>query len=155
MLSETVDYAPNSQCYAQLAGTLVYNVISTIYPRAGVTPATATVNAFDTNKVLQNSDNNYATVTFLTGFVVDKETDAQVQVAYYRADNGNAILAASTLPYGVAVKDVSVTVGVKHKFSAEWVGSAKIGYFDSKNDTSGGFANYHGPIAYVAFEHKL
>jgi hypothetical protein len=32
MLSETIDFAPNTQSYAQLAVTGVYNVISTIYP---------------------------------------------------------------------------------------------------------------------------
>ena len=161
MLSESIDWTPTPQVYLQLNGTATFNVISTVYPRAGLTPATVTAaglvtaNAFDTNRVLQNSDNNYYTVGFITGFVVDKQTDAQVQLNYYRADNGNAILAPLTMPYGVAVKDTSITVGLKHKFSDKWIGNAKIGYFDSANDTTGGMTNYHGPLAYVSFDHSL
>jgi hypothetical protein len=159
ILSETIDLTPNSQCYFQLNGTAVYNVISTIYPRAGLTPAAVntagltTANAFDSNGVLQNSDNNYVTAGFLSGFVVDKDTDAQVQINYYHADNGNAAMAAMTQPYGVAVKETRVTVGLKHKFSNKWVADGKIGYFDSQNDTTGGNTNFHGPLAYVSIQH--
>jgi hypothetical protein len=161
MLSETIDYNPNAQCYFQVAGTLVYHVISTVYPRAGVTPAVVnaagltTALAFDSNRIVQNSDNNYSTITFVSGWVVDKATDAQLQVNSYRADNGNAILAPLTMPYGVTVRETSVTIGLKHKFSDKWVGNAKVGYFDSKNDTTGGNTNFKGPLAYISFEHAL
>ena len=155
MISESIDWTPTPQCYVQLNGTATYQVISTIYPRAGVTPATSTVNAFDTNGVLQNSNNNYVTGGLIAGFVASKRDDLQFQVNYYHANNGNAFLAPLTQPYGVAVRDVSYTVGVKHMFSARLICNAKVGYFESKNDTSGGFANYHGPIAYVAFDHAF
>jgi len=56
---------------------------------------------------------------------------------------------------GVAVDETSITLGVKHKFSGSWIGHAKLGYFESKNDTSGGRSDYHGPLAYVAFEYGL
>jgi hypothetical protein len=133
----------------------VFNVINTVYPNAGVTIATATANAWNVNGVLQNSNNNYLSGSALAGFVVDKLTDAQVQVNYYHAANGNAVLASLTTPYGVAVRDVQATVGLKHKFSDKWIGNAKVGYFDSANDTSGGNLNFHGPVAYVTLEHAL
>ena len=154
-LGESIDWTPNSTVYVQLNGNLTYHVISTIYPRAGLTPATATTSAFDSNRVLQNSDNNYVTFGALTGFAVDKLTDIQVQANLYRAKNGNAVLAPLTLPYGVAVEDTTITVGLKHKFSDSWIANAKVGYFESKNDTTGGRTNYHGPLAYIAFEHGL
>ncbi len=160
-ISESIDWTPQKNFYAQLNGTIVFNVISTIYPRAGLTPATVnaaglvTANAFDTNRVLHNSDNNYATCGLLTGWVVGKDTDAQLQCNHYRANNGNQTLAALTLPYGVAVKDTSVTLGLKHRISPSWLAHAKLGYFDSINDTTGGRTNYHGPLAYVAVERGL
>ena len=165
MIGETVDWTPNSACYVQANINAVYNVIDTIYPRAGVTPAVVattgasagltTAIAWNDNGVLQNSNNNYVSGSVLTGFVVDKATDLQVQANYYKAGNGNAVLAPLTMPYGVAVRDVSLTVGVKHKFSDRWVGNAKLGYFESKNDTMGGFANYHGPVAYMSVDYGL
>lgn len=45
-----------------------------------------------------------------------------------------------------------MTVGLKHKFSDRLLGNAKVGYFDSVNDTTGGLTNDHGPLAYVARE---
>ncbi len=155
MICESIDWTPNKSFYAQLNGNFVYHVISTVYPRAGLTPATATANAFDSNRVLQNSNNNYVTAGFLTGWTVDKDTDAQIQWNHYRANNGNPVLAAMTLPFGVAVKDESITVGMKHRFSDKWMCHAKVGYFDSANDTTGGRTNYHGPMAYVSFDYGL
>jgi hypothetical protein len=155
MLGESIDWNPNKSCYVQLNGNLVYHTISTVYPRAGVTPATSTNNAFDTNRVLQNSNNDYVTLGALSGFVVNKSTDLEIQLNHYSAQNGNPLLAPLTQPYGVAIKETSVTVGVKHKMSKDWLAHAKLGYFESKNDTTGGFTNFSGPVAYLAFEHGL
>lgn len=155
MIGESIDWNPNKSCYVQLNGNLVYHTISTVYPRAGVTPATSTNNAFDTNRVLQNSNNDYVTLGALSGFVVNKSTDLEIQVNHYSAQNGDAFLAPLTQPYGVAIKETSVTVGVKHKMSKDWLAHAKLGYFESKNDTTGGNTNFRGPVAYLAFEHGL
>ena len=59
------------------------------------------------------------------------------------------------MPYGVAVKDIEISVGVKHRFNKDWIGMAKIGYVESKNDTSGGNSDYHGPLAYLSIDHAL
>ena len=114
-----------------------------------------TANAFDPNRVLQNSDNNYTTRSFMSGWVLDKKTDLQVQANYYKAANGAAYLAPLTQPDGVAIEDTAVTIGVKHKFSDKWVGNFKVGHFDSVNDTSGGHQNFHGPVGYVSFDRAL
>ena len=44
---------------------------------------------------------------------------------------------------------------MKHRFNKDWIGMAKIGYIESKNDTSGGNSNYHGPLAYLSIDHAL
>ena len=151
-IGETIDWNPSAQFYAQGNLNLVYNVTGTIYPTAGYTAATATAAGFDTNKVVQNSNNNYVTVSLITGWVVDKEDDVQVQGNYYRANDGNAALAPWTMPYGVAAKDYSVTVGLKHKFDDKLVGNIKFGYFHSDNFTTGGMTNYRGPLVCVTLE---
>ena len=154
-IDETIDWNPSGQLYMQANANLVFNVISTVYPRAGVTPATATNVSFDSNRVLQNSNNNYFNGSLLAGAVLTKTDDLQLIGTFYRANNGNAFLAALTLPFGVSVKEYSIAVGLKHKFSGKWIGTAKVGYFDSRNDTTGGFTNFRGPLAYLAFEHAL
>jgi len=152
---ETIDWAPNKAVYVQLNGNVVFNMIGTVYPRAGVTPATTTLSAWDTNGVLHNSNNNYVTASLMTGFVAGKNSDVQVQYTYYKADNGNAALAALTVPYGAAAEETMVTVGLKHKFSSRFILNAKVGYLDSKNDTTGGNTNFRGPLGYVSLDYAL
>src|ERR1019366_6300675 len=91
--------------------------------------------------VLQNSNNNNFIGSLLAGFVLTKQDDLQFQVTYYRADNGDAYLAPLTMPYGAAARQYSASAGVKHKFTDRLIGNAKVGYFDSVNDTSGGMTN--------------
>jgi hypothetical protein len=154
-LSETVDWTPNPQSYVQANVSIVYNVIGTVYPRAGTAPATATNIAWDVNQVLQNSDNNYLTASVLAGAVLSKEDDLTVQVTYYRADNSNRQLAPRTYPYGVDLKEYLVWAGLKHKFSSRWIGHAKLGYLDNKNSATGGRTSFRGPLGYVSLEYGL
>jgi hypothetical protein len=145
LIGETINWNPNKFVYLQANLNLVYNYISTAYPRAGGLG----------NLRGQNSDNNVRTVSFITGFVVDKNTDAAIEYVYQKADNYVPEQAVGTQPYGAGYKEYSVSVGVKHRFSNRWIGSAKIGYVESRNDTTGGNTNFRGPLAYLAVEHGL
>ncbi len=142
--AETVDWVPNKGFYMQGNVNVVFDRTSTAYPRSTGTAA----------DVLHNADNNYWNGSVVAAFVVDKETDAQVQATYYRSNNFNAAL-TSTDPLGAGSRDYTITVGVKHKFSAKMVGTAKVGYLESKNDTMGGNADFRGPVGYVALEHHF
>ncbi len=155
MISETIDWSPTAQFYLQANANVVFNVISTVYPRAGVVPAAGANQSWDANGVLQNSNNNYVTASFLAGAVLTKADDVQFQYTYYRADNYNPQLANLTMAYGAGAKESVVTLAVKHKFSDRCFGRAKVGYFDSKNDTTGGNTNFRGPMAYVSMEYAL
>lgn len=142
--AETVDWVPNKGFYLQGNVNVVFDRTSTAYPRTTGTAA----------DVLRNADNNYWNSSIVAAFVVDKQTDAQIQATYYKADNYNPAITASD-PYGAGSRDYSITVGLKHKFTAKMVGTAKVGYIESKNDTSGGFADYRGPVGYLALEHQF
>jgi hypothetical protein len=144
-IEETVDWNPNKSFYVQVNGNLVFDTISTSYPRVTGTA----------RDVLHNADNNYWNGNAIAGFVVDKDTDAQLQFAYYKADNYNAALATSTQPYGAGGRDYSVTAGLKHKFDAKTVACAKVGYIESRNDTAGGNSNFRGPVGYITVEHAF
>ena len=144
-LSETIDWNPNKSVYVQGNLCMFWDTIGTVYPRAGGAA----------NDVLHNADNNFWNASVVTGYVVDKDTDAQIQATYYKANNWNPELAAATTPYGQGGKDYSVTVGLKHKFSDRMVGSAKIGYFKSDSETTGGFANYKGTVGYLTLQYRL
>lgn len=144
-ISETVDWTPINQFYMQASANAVFDVMSTSYAQTGV-PA---------NNVLQNSDNNYVTFSVLAGFVLTKRDDLQIQSTYYRAANGNDYLAANTQPYGVNESEFTVSVGLVHKVSDHFIANAKVGYFEHKNDTTGGHTDYRGPLAYVSLTYGL
>ena len=154
-ISETIDWNPNQQFYAQANVNFVFNNMSTVYPRAGRVAATVTNISWDANKVLQDAKNDYVTMTLLCGTTLSAADDLQIQFNYYKADNSDVALAAWTVPYGMMVEETSVTVGLKHKFSDRVVGDAKVGYFDSASDTTGGLTNFHGPQAYVSLTYAL
>ena len=88
-IGETIDWNPNRNCYVQLNGNWAFNVISTIYPRAGITPATSTNIAFNSNDVVQNSNSNYVNGSLLAGIVLSRKDDLQFKYTYYHAANGN------------------------------------------------------------------
>jgi len=161
MLGGTIDWSPSKQVYVQVNANVVFNVISTIYPRAGITPqvvnssGTLTASAYDTNNVLHDSNNNYVTGSLLVGAVVTKTDDVQFQYTYYKANNYNPAMAALTMPYGAGAKESIATVGLKHKFSDRCMGNFKLGYCDSKNDTTGGNTNFRGPVGYVSLDFAL
>ena len=151
-ISETIDWTPTAQFYLQANATIVFNVISTGYPQGGNVAASGVIPA---NLILQNSNNNYSSGSLLAGAVLTKTDDLQVQFTGYRANNYNPWMALYTQPFGAGAREASVTVGLKHKFSDKWLGTAKVGYFDSHNETTGGYTNFRSPLAYVSFEHAL
>ena len=151
-IGETIDWNPTTQFYMQASASVVFNVISTAYQHK---QATAAANAIPGNLVLQNSDNNYTTLSFLAGLVVTKSDDVQLQFTAYRADNYSTDLALYTQPYGAGATESTVSLGLKHKFSDKLIGNAKIGYTDSHNDTTGGNTDYHGVLAYVSLAYAL
>jgi hypothetical protein len=144
-IAETISWVPSKVWYVQCDVNRIYDRISTAYPYA-------TGLARD---VIRNADNNYWNGSLLTGFVVDRLTNAQLQATCYKADNYNRALAATTLPYGAGGREYSISAGVTRKLSNKWMGSAKIGYFETRNDTTGGNTNFHGPLAYFSIEHSL
>jgi hypothetical protein len=144
-IGETIDWTPTKQFYMQGDVNVVFDEIRTSYPRAGGVA----------NTVLHNANNNYWTASAVAGFVVDKNTDAQVQYTYYHADNFQAALAATTMPFGAGVEESTITLGLKHKFSDRLIGSAKIGYFSSKNATTGGFTDYRARLVYLTLDYKI
>ena len=141
-ISETISWVPSKAFYVQGDVSLVYDSMSTAYPLAGGTA----------NDVLRNADNNYWNGSLLVGFVVDKVTNAQIEATYYKADNYEPSLAAATVPYGAGGRDYSISLGVTRKLTDRWLATAKIGYLDSRNDTTGGHTNFHGPLGYLSMQ---
>jgi len=149
MISETIDWTPTGKLYLEGNINVDYSYIQTAYP-AVVVSATTNVPV-----PIQNANNNYVVGSALCGFVLDKLTDAQVQGSWQRANNFNPQIAAGGQPYGASFEEESVTAGLKHKFNNRLMADAKVGYLERTDPTTGGFTNYHGPLAYIALTYSL
>lgn len=148
-ISESINWTPSGQIYLQGNINVVYNYIQTAYPVVVVSATT------DIATPIQNANNNYVVGSVLCGFVFDKRTDVQIRWSWERADNYNPQIAAGGQAYGASFDVQSVTAGLKHKFSERLIGDFRVGYLDSTNPTTGGFTNYHGPLAYAALTYAL
>jgi len=141
---ETIDWAPTPQTFVQANVNLAFNNIKTGYPKIGGLG----------NEVLRDAENNYRNGSLVAGVVADRDTDLSLQYTFYRADNYQAPNAA-TVWYGAGVKEYTVAAAVKHRFNDKLVAEFKLGYVDSKNQTTGGNTNFKGPLVYVSFDHAL
>jgi len=142
---ETIDWNPNKQVYAQANVNVVFATISTAYPRAGGAA----------NDILRNADNNYWNGNVLVGFVLNKVTDVQLDYTAYHADNYDPLAPPASVSFGAGAKEYTVTAGVKYKLSDKIILNGKLGYFDSKSETTGGNTNFRGPMAYVSLDYAL
>ncbi len=143
-IGETIDWAPTPQTFVQANINVVYNTISAGYPKVGGLG----------NDVLRNADNNYRNGSLVAGVVADRDTDVSLQYTFYRADNYKTPTNA-TQWYGAGVKEYTIAAAVKHRFNEQMVGTFKLGYFNSENQTTGGNTNFKGPMAYVSIDHAL
>jgi len=149
LFSESVDWTPNSAVYFQANINVVYNYIQTAYPVV-VVSATSSIPS-----PIGNSNDNYVSGSALCGFVLDKRTDAQIEGYWQQATDYNPEIAAGGQPYGAGFQITCVTAGLKHKFSDRLIAEGKLGYIRKTDDVTGGFTNYHSPLAYLAFTYAL
>ena len=141
-ISEGITWNINKSLWTQLNGSIVYDQRQTMYPWvSGIA-----------KRNLRNSDNNYVTADATFGFTIDRKTNGMLQGTYYRANNFDAGYATYGLPLGASARQASVSLGATRKLSDRWIGSAKLGYFDSQNDTDGGFSNFRGPLGYISMQ---
>jgi hypothetical protein len=149
MVSETIDWNPCKQIYVQANANAVYNTIQTAYPFVTINAANSIAVPF------VNSDNNYITGSAIVGFAADKDTDIQLQFFGERANNYNPQVAYGGEPYGAGFELSSYTVGLKHKFTKRVFGEVKVGYMKSTDQTTGGFTDFNGPLAYLSLTYAL
>lgn len=148
-LGETVNWTPSKAIYVQGNVSVVYSYIQTAYPIVVVSSTTNVATP------IQNANNNYVGGSALCGFVVDKKTDAQIQGYWQKADNYNPQIATGGQPYGSSFDEQRVTVGIKRKMSERMIADGSFGYMSWTDPTTGGFTNFHGPLAYVSVTYSL
>ena len=87
--------------------------------------------------------------------IITRSTNAELEFTHQHAHNFQPEIATGTQPYGSGYSEYSATVGLKRKFTPQWLGTLKVGYIESRSEMTGGNTNFRGPVAYLALEHGL
>ena len=105
-------------------------------------------------EAILDSENNYWSLTFTTGFVLDPKTDLQMSYFYYRADNYEDN-SADGVPYGVGAEEHTLTCGIVRKIRENIRLSLKYGFFTWDDETSGDHNNYDAHMIYSSLQYRF
>jgi len=110
--------------------------------------------ASDATQAILDSVNNYWTVNFTSGLVLDNKTDLNVSYVYYHADDyiDNS---ASGVPYGAGGQEHSVTVTLTRRISERIRLSLKYGYFRYLDEATGGNADFGANLVYATLRYRF
>ena len=140
IIGEDVNWTPWSRLYLQ-AG-LTYVLSETKTPASDVTQA------------ILNSQNNYWTLNFNSGLILDNKTDLNVGYFFYKADNyvDNSI---AGLPLGVAAEEHGVTATLTRRLTQHLRLDLKYGYFHYDDITSGGNNSYEAHLLFSSLQYRF
>lgn len=100
------------------------------------------------------AQNNYWTLNFNSGLVVDDKTDFNVGYFYYRADNYNDNSTVG-VPYGADAEEHGVTASVVRKLSENVSLTVKYGYSRFTDKTAGYNDNYEAHLVLATLRYRF
>jgi len=118
-----------------------------------VTSYTKTPASDDTEAIL-NSQNNYWTVNFSSGLVLDDKTDLNLSYFYYRADNYNDNSSAG-VPYGAGAEENGITATLSRRITEQLRLALRYGYYHFTDQTSGGHNDYDAHVLYSSLQYRF
>lgn len=138
ILAQNISWTPWSRLFLQTGFNYVASEVET------------PVSNF-TQSVL-NAQNNYWTLNFSSGFVIDDKTDFNVNYFYYRADDyqNNS---AFGVPYGSGTQEHGVTATLVRRLTDRMRLTLRYGFFHSDDDLYGGHRNFdaHGIFSTIQY----
>jgi len=124
---QSISWSPWSRLYLQ--ATLNYVWSETKTPASEFTQA------------ILNAQNNYWTLNFSSGLVLDDKTSLNASYFYYRADNyqDNSNVG---VPYGAGTQEHGVTGALIRRLNKRMQLTLRYGFFTNRDETSGGHNDY-------------
>jgi hypothetical protein len=150
-LAETQSSDMTAHIFAQ---NISWTPLARLFLQAGfnyVASETKTPTVDFTQAVL-NAQNNYWTLNFNSGLVVNDKTDFNVNYFYYRADDYQDN-SASGVPYGAGTQEHGVTATLVRRINEHLRATLRYGFFHSDDDLYGGHRNFdaHGIFSTIQY----
>ncbi len=146
ILGVNLSWSPWSRLYLQPGFN--YVVSETKTPVSDYTPATLSA------APILAAQNNYWTVNFNSGFVVDEKTDLNVNYFYYRA-NDYTDNSTVGVPYGAGAEEHGVTASLVRRLSQNVRLTITYGYSHYDDQPSGGNYNYDAHLLYASLRYRF
>lgn len=96
--------------------------------------------------------NDYWNASLTAGYVLDNKTDLQAHYFYYRADNYEDISPVG-MPYGAGSEEHGVTLALIRRINDHWRWTLKYGFFNNRDETSGGHNDYDAHLLYTSVQY--
>jgi hypothetical protein len=143
----------NSHIFAQNIG---WTPLSRLYLQAGfnyVVSDTYTPTSDFTQAALA-AQNNYWTVNFNSGLVIDNKTDLNLGYFYYQADNLEDSF-ASGVPLGMTAAEHGVTATLTRRLKPNLLLTLRYGFFDYDDTTFGGSRDYQAHVVSSSLRYRF
>jgi len=110
--------------------------------------------ASDYTQAILNAQNNYWTLSFNSGLVLDDKTDLNLGYTYYRADyySDNSTVG---VPYGAGAEEHGITATLVRRLSESLRLTLKYGYYRFSDAPSGGHNDYEAHILYSSLQYRF
>lgn len=140
IVAQNVGWTPWSRLYLQVGFNYVWSETET--PTSDYTEA------------VLNSENNYWTVNFNSGLVLDHKTDLNLGYTYYRAENYDDNSLAG-VPYGAGAEEHGITATVVRRLTERLRLTLRYGYYHAEDETSGGNNDYEAHVVYSSLQYRF
>jgi len=133
VISEALNWNPVARFYLQANFSYTFNQTDTPANNIDLVP--------NTSPTVTNFRNDYWTVTTSAGYIIDDKTDFYVDYYFYCANDyfNNAAVA---VPYGLGATEHAVSATLTRQLSKRVRLLLKYGYYNYRDETSGGHNNY-------------
>lgn len=139
-----------------LAQNVSWTPWSRLYLQAGINSVwseTHTAASAYTRAVL-DAQNNYWTVNFNSGFVLDDKTDLNAGYFYYRADNFEDN-APDGLPLGMSAEEHGVTATLTRRINQNLRFTFRYGFFHYDEEPAGGRNDHEAHVLYSGVQYRF
>jgi hypothetical protein len=110
--------------------------------------------ASDYTQAILNAQNNYWTLDFSAGLVLDDKTDLNLTYVYYRADNyeDNAI---DGVPYGAGAEEHRITATLVRRLTSNLRLNLKYGFCHYADELSGGHNDFESHFLSSSLQYRF
>jgi hypothetical protein len=140
ILAQDVSWAPWSRLYLQVGFNYVLSDTKT--------PAS------DYTQAILNAQNNYWTLNFTAGLVLDDKTDLNLGYFYYQAENYQDNSSVG-VPLGAAGQELGVNVTLTRRLTKNLHLSLRYGYYHYDDDAFGGNQDYYANVVYTSLRYRF